>query len=295
MGNYIDLHMHSLYSDDGDFSPEELGAQCRAAGMKIFSITDHNSVKANLEAEPYCKAQGMRYISGAEFDCSFQGIDLHCLGYGINPSFKPFHEWEEHVLAQGRKMASEKLRLTNTLGFHLKGEELEPLSFHGILTGEMFAEVLLGKAEYRDCDLLKPYRRGGERGDNPYVNFYWDFYSQGKPCYVESPRLDFSEIAALIHESGGAAVLAHPGKNLAGRYDLLDELIALGLDGIEVFSSYHTKENREYFYRRALEEKLLITAGSDYHGKTKPAIGIGDTGSEIDVDIEGQLKQYGLL
>ncbi|MDO5114355.1 MAG: phosphatase, partial [Planctomycetia bacterium] len=52
-------------------------------------------------------------------------------------------------------------------------------------TGEMFAEVLLSKAEYASHERLRPYRAGGARDDNPLVNFYWDFYSQGKPCHVE--------------------------------------------------------------------------------------------------------------
>ena len=42
----IDLHMHSRYSDDGEFTPTELIEQCTQKGVRIMSVTDHNCAKA---------------------------------------------------------------------------------------------------------------------------------------------------------------------------------------------------------------------------------------------------------
>jgi adenosylmethionine-8-amino-7-oxononanoate aminotransferase len=79
-------------------------------------------------------------------------------------------------------------------------------------------------------------------------------------------------------------------------YELFDEMIPLGLDGVEAFSSYHSLEAINYFYNKGKEKNLLITCGSDYHGKTKPAIAIGNSKCNIDQEnIEKQLKEYGLL
>ena len=47
MEKLMDLHMHSYYSDDGEFSPGELVRQCGMNGIRIMSIADHNSVRAN--------------------------------------------------------------------------------------------------------------------------------------------------------------------------------------------------------------------------------------------------------
>lgn len=102
----------------------------------------------------------------------------------------------------------------------------------------MFAEVLLAMPEYADHPLLKPYRPGGERSDNPYVNFYWDYYSQGKPCYAKIDYPAMAETIDIIHRNHGAAVLAR-------------------------------------FYEAAQKKHLLVTCGSDYHGKTKPSVAIG--------------------
>lgn len=145
----------------------------------------------------------------------------------------------------------------------------------------MFAEVLLSMPQYATHPLLAPYRPGGSRSDNPYVNFYWDFYAQGKACYGEMRYPSMAEILETIHRNGGIGVLAHPGVNLKGHESLLDGLIGLGLDGIEAFSSYHRLQQADYFCQKAREHDLLVTCGSDYHGKTKPAIAMGQHGCPI--------------
>ena len=75
-----------------------------------------------------------------------------------------------------------------------------------------------------------------------------------------------------------------------------DEMVKLGLDGVEAFSNYHDKETVQYFYQAGLKYNMLITCGSDYHGKTKPAIELGECRCIIDEkEIEEQLKSYNLI
>ena len=52
--SYIDLHMHSMYSDDGEYSPEQLVKMCHEAGVRIMAIADHNWIKANKNAKFTC-------------------------------------------------------------------------------------------------------------------------------------------------------------------------------------------------------------------------------------------------
>jgi len=287
MENYIDLHMHSVYSDDGEFTPAELVKRCKEAGIKVMSITDHNSAKANTEAKIEAKKTGIQYITGIEIDCTFKGVNLHLLGYGIDESAPIFAKIEENIRAQEVKASLERLPLTRNLGFEIDESELNAIADinkREIWTGEVFAEVLLAKEEYFDHELLLPYREGGSRDDNPYVNFYWDFYAQGKPCYSTLVFPELKEAIDIIHTNGGKAVLAHPGKNLQGQLDLLDEMIPLGLDGIEAFCSYHSKETAKYFVECALENGIFFTCGSDYHGKTKPSVALAGHGCFINSD-----------
>ena len=272
MKSYIDLHMHSLYSDDGEYTPIQLVDMCEKAGVKIMAIADHNWVKAVAEAKQYSQEKGMICIPAIEIDCQYKGINLHVVGYGIDDKNPVFNQLGENILKQELSCSLKKLELTNQLGFELTKAQLDELSDNGVYTGEMFGEALLKDPRYRDHELLKPYREGGKRSDNPFVNFYWDYYAQGKPCYTEIKFPSLEETVQLIHDNGGVAILAHPGNNLKGKFEIFDEMVEKGIDGVECFSSYHQSEVNDYFYHKAKELGVLYTCGSDYHGKTKPAI-----------------------
>lgn len=296
MKNYIDLHMHSMYSDDGEYTPKQFVEMCHEKGIRIMAIADHNSVKAIDEASQKAQELGMQYIPAVEIDCTYEGINLHVLGYGIDYKHEDFVKLEENVLNQELACSMKKLELTNQLGFKVTKKDLDQLSSNGVYTGEMFGEVLLGKEEYKDHELLKPYRDGGDRSDNPYVNFYWDFYAQGKPCYTEIVYPSLKETITLIHKHGGKAVLAHPGNNLKGKFEIFDEMMKLGYDGVECFSNYHTSDTVEYFFNKGKEYGIMTTYGSDFHGKTKPAIDLGECRCPYDEEfIEEVLIYNGLI
>ena len=297
----IDLHMHSYYSDDGEFSPIELVHRCSKAGIRIMAVSDHNSARANEEASQEAALHGIHYIPAIEMDCVYKGLNLHILGYGINYRSPDFQKVEENVTAQEATASQERLRLTRQLGFDIDESELHALSSarpycKDAWTGEMFAEVLLAREEYHDSEILKPYRPDGPRGDNPLLNFSWDHYAQGKPCHTKIYYPSFEECLAIIHSNGGKAVLAHPGNNLRGRWEILDQIVPFGLDGIEAFSNYHQRSESEYFYQKGRALNLMIVCGSDFHGKTKPTVRLGECGCFADEhEIEAGLIQAGLL
>jgi predicted metal-dependent phosphoesterase TrpH len=275
----IDLHMHSIYSCDGEYTPTELVERCAAEGISLMSVTDHNCARANAEAAKAAKLRNIAYIPGIEIDCVFKGTNFHMLGYGIDYKSRDFLRIEKNVDNQNFYASFEMLMSTQRLGFDVTESDMREISKkyfkQYVWTGEMFAEVLLNKKEYQNSTLLKPYRKGGARSDNPYVNFYWDFYSQGKPCYVEIKYPSMDGVIEMIHDNGGSAVLAHPGVNLSGREYLLQDILKLGIDGIEVYSSYHTAKQAVWYHKEALKRNMLVTCGSDYHGKTKPSVNLG--------------------
>lgn len=284
----IDLHMHSYYSDDGEFSPSELVEKCRICGIKVMSITDHNCVRGQEEGRTAALAAGITYVPGIEIDCVFEETNLHVLGYGIDYKSMDFTDIEDNIESQSVAASRKMLRVTQEMGFRVTELDMQELAKDNYWKErwipEMFAEVLLNKPEYENHPMLLPYRPGGERSDNPYVNFYWDYYSQGKAGYVKMEYPGLEKAVDIIHGSGGRAVLAHPGVNLKGREEQLELIIRTGIDGIEAFSSYHSAQQCEYYYDAAQRHKLFVTCGSDYHGKTKPAIFHGEHGALLDED-----------
>ena len=179
----IDLHMHSLYSDDGEFSPESLVAQCAAAGFSLMSICDHNCVQANPAAQAEARAQGIHFIPGIEIDCIYQGHNFHIIGYGIDFLSDDFERIEDNIRQQGRAASLNMLEKTRALGFELAEGELIALAqdsyWPETWTGEMFADVLLSKPAYQNHPLLAPYRPGAARSDAPIKSTVPTMYCSG--------------------------------------------------------------------------------------------------------------------
>ena len=291
--SYIDLHMHSYYSDDGEFEPKQLIDLCLEKNIKYFSIADHNSVRGIKEAKEYCVGKNINIIPAIELDCTFNEINLHVLGYGIDCDKTVFYDIEDNIIKQEQFASKKRMKLVKELGIDFSDEVINSLSRNGVVNGEMIAEAAMKFDKNHKNPLLMPYYENGSRSDNPYVNFYWDYCAQGKAAYAEVNFISLQEAISIIEESGGIPILAHPGNNIKESINLLEQIISCGIKGIEVYSSYHSKEQVEFYKKFSLKHKLLLTCGSDFHGKTKPSIVIGGTDCEgIEDKIISQLKCY---
>lgn len=273
MKNWLDLHMHTSCSADGDRSPEQLVFHCASHGLKAISVTDHNTVRGVAAARAAAKEHELLFISGIEIDCTCAGKNLHVLGYGVDETDPYFAKLEQNIHQQEQEASETLMRRVSALGIPFDWDWVRKNAPDGVVTGELIAESAL-QTDNAPA-LLRPYQEGGARADNPYVNFYWDFCAPGKPAYVPLALPSIDEAVDKIHQSGGAAVLAHPGANLGKARDLAETILEHGLDGIEAYSSYHDQSAREFYLALARQRGLLATVGSDYHGKTKPSISVG--------------------
>jgi len=291
--SYIDLHIHSNYSNDGEYSPAEIISMCYENGLKTVAISDHNSVKGIREAK--CKANelGLDLISAIELNCIHKGINIHILGYFIDEEYPEFLNNENMILEQEQRASKKRIDLVRNLGINVDLEEIAKLAVNGVVTGEMIAEVSLNDEINKNNDLLRPYFKGGIRSDNPYVNFYWDFCSQDKPAYIPIQYINLNEATLYIVKSGGIAVLAHPGINIGEDECILKDIINQGICGIEVYSSYHSDHQTEFYKNKTKELNLAVTCGSDFHGKIKPKIKVGSVSCEgREAEIINSLRSY---
>lgn len=290
---WLDMHLHSIYSDDGEYTPLELLTICQQEGVRTAAIADHNTTRGIADARLSAKAMGLTLIPAVELDCCFCQVNLHLLGYWIDETFPGFQTVEEAILQQERTTAFERLRLVKAAGIPLDSAEILHRSKDGVVTGEMIAEAALSDPSNIDNPLLLPYRSGGSRGDNPFVNFYWDYCAQGKSAYVPIRYISLSEAISLVLNAGGIPVLAHPGSNIGSDAALLRAIIQEGVEGIEVFSSYHTPAQTDFFLQKAVELETAVSCGSDFHGKTKPSIRAGsvDCGGREDELLAGLIRK----
>lgn len=270
-----DLHIHSRHSNDGEFEIEEIVKRAKLAGIGVLSITDHNMVGGTAEALELCLNRDIKFVPGIEIDCQYQGTDMHLLGYQI--------DWKNKEILALEAKAREKMidavpKMVKSLaraGIKINGDELMEKAGPMLPSPELFAEVLMTNPDYHSNILLKPYLDGGERGDMPYINFYLDYFAQGKPAYVKIEHMSFMEAVEIIKNSGGIPVVAHPGLNFKNKEKLVSELLKEGAAGLEVFNNYHNTNQMEYFASLCRESGSLMTGGSDFHGKTKPLIELG--------------------
>jgi predicted metal-dependent phosphoesterase TrpH len=273
--NKADLHVHSSFSNDGELGVGELVQKCLSNKVKILSLCDHNIVGGIGEAIKLCRSSGLDFIPGIEMDCNYKGTDMHLLGYHIQWESKEIRDLEGK--AEQLHMDAVPLMIRNLAkaGIEINGEELMARARGKIPAPELFAEVLMGNPRYHKNPRLQPYLPGGDRSDMPYINFYLDFFAQGKPAYVKLELMDYQVALDLVKRNGGIPVVAHPGLNFSGKEKIVEELLDLGASGLEVFNNYHEAGQMEYFARLTQSRGKLMTAGSDFHGKIKPLIELG--------------------
>ena len=271
-----DLHIHSVHSNDGEHSIANIIKLCSEKGVDTFSVTDHNCVGGSREAMQLTSdTEELSFIPGIEIDCNYKGTDIHLLGYQIDLNGSEFDTLELNYRKEHMGAIPKMISNLKKLGIKIDQDELMKESGGEPPSAELFAELLIKDPEQKANPRLKPYLPGGERSDMPLVNFYLDFFAQGKPAYVKFEHLDFKDAVALVRNNGGIPIVAHPGLNLEGNEARVNELMDQGAAGLEVFNNYHHDDQVAYFAEQVSKRAALMTSGSDFHGKIKPLISIG--------------------
>jgi len=271
-----DLHIHSKYSLDGEYSVGEILKEAKAASLNVISITDHNLVKALPEAIPASADFKITVIPAIEIDCNYKGTDLHVLGYNIDWHSNDFAILEDDMTGKVMESFGRMIENLRKLGIAIDASEVLEKAVGTLPTVELIAEVLLGNEKYAGIRELDPYRSGGNRSGMPSLNFYLDFFAQGKPAYVKIDLMDYADVLQLINNNKGVAVIAHPGLNFRGREEVIKDLLKMGAKGIEALNNYHDEDQIQFFAEVAIKNSAIMTCGSDFHGRTKPLIRLGE-------------------
>jgi predicted metal-dependent phosphoesterase TrpH len=276
----IDLHTHSNASD-GSLSPASLIREAARLGLSAIALTDHDSIKGIEYARNEALLQGIRFIPGIEIEINhlYSG-QFHLLGLGIARPSPAFVEAVEGLSRLREARNREILDRMHEMSIEATWEELleiargsAPPSAIPPSGQDLNPSPSVGRPHFAALLVKRGVVRNREQAFARYL-------AQGKPFYVPKAGLDFDPAQALIRESGGLPVLAHP-MSLYVSWGKLPELIAdlknRGLAGIEAW--HPTAKIGEC---RRLEELgknlgLYITAGSDYHGEARPTRKLGYT------------------
>ncbi len=282
----VDLHTHSNYSFDSTQSVEEIIELAIKNKINVLAICDHNEYLGSLEG---LQSKDIEVISGIEIDCFFEDDIIHLLGYGLSFDDKRIEKLKVHYKNELNRISYDRLKkIEERYGCKLDVEKIKSYSnFDGFSNVEI-ERVLLNDVKHPELEIYQT----GIKSNNPIANYYWDNLAIGKWGYVKLDLPNYKEVIDLIHENHGVVVLAHPKVNLGHDKDKINKLIDSGIDGIEVYTSYHDKDDNDFYNDIVKEFDLVKTCGSDFHGITKPNIKIGQTGfSEDGSEIVRKLRE----
>lgn len=259
--NFADLQLHTIFSD-GTFTPAELVAAAKNAGLDCIALTDHDTVDGVAETERLCHEAGIEFIAGCELTADFtqdrRSREVHILGLFINPADEEFRR------ALGIYKRARAARVDSMIG---KLNELGvPLTRDHVME-QADTRCALGRLHVGRALVAQKFVSDADEAFERYLGF-------GRPAWVAKHRISVADAASLIHRAGGVAILAHPG--IAHLDEHIPQLLQQGLDGIEVWHTKHTPAQSENY--KLLAERLgcLITGGSDCHGYAKGKVLIGN-------------------
>lgn len=259
----VDLHIHTTASSDGQHSPEEIFRMAHSIGLKAISFADHNSVDHIDEGFRLSEESGIELIPCFELNTLYDNMDLHILGFFVEHREPEFHRWLDDIHEAKREQAKKRLKALQSLDFAIDAKSLETVAQGRIPTGSTFLDALLSRKEGRNDPRLRSYI-DGEKSDSPAFNFYRDYFRKDRPAFVPLEICPTEVGIRRIKEFGGIPVQAHPSDT---GDEIIERLIEAGLMGLEAYSSYHNPAECEHFRAIAQKHDILVTAGSDFHGK----------------------------
>lgn len=244
----VDMHVHTTTSD-GTWTVEELSELIIKSNIKLFSITDHDTIDNSIKML-HNIPNDICYVIGAEISSTYNGEEYHITAYDF--------DYENSKLN-------------------------ELLKFNQIQRKEFNAKVIQYVKRINKIEDIKDYysyeynrKRGGWESlnyllDKDVVKNLKEYFeiikSSNEKLYFKNPK----EVIEIIKNAGGYSFLAHPSSYEKGEklsLEILKEWKNYGVSGIECYSPYLKDiEDADYYVRFCEENNLMISAGSDCHGE----------------------------
>ncbi|MBE6665588.1 MAG: PHP domain-containing protein [Ruminococcaceae bacterium] len=252
---FVDMHLHSNYSDGSD-SVSEMVEKLIQANILTFALTDHDSIRGVSELLSYAHGRA-RTITGVEFSCMDQSARCHILAYGFDVNDPHIHNLvEKGDVLRKKNFENRKNHLEKNHGIFFTEDELAWLFSLPKIGKPHIAKILIARGLAKDTqEVIRNYLDG---------------------CKDQDERLQACEVISGILAAGAVPVWAHPlggeGEDHLGEEEFLslaDTLISYGIKGMECYYSRYTKEEIAFLLNKAEKFHLAVSGGSDYHGSNK--------------------------
>ena len=249
----IDLHVHTTRSD-GTLSPSGVVRLAAERGLDTIAITDHDTTEGLAEATEAGRAAGVEVVPGIEFSTEYDGSSLHVLAYWADPD-------DPELVAELRRLNDSRFRRgeqmvakLQELGYPIRFERVREIAGDSLIARPHVAQAMVEAG-------IVPDEKAA---------FSDAFIADGGRAWVPKHALHPIRALALIRDAGGVCVIAHPGmwKGQGSVPDeLIEEMAAGGMVGIEVDHPDHDEEKRRHYRELGERLGLVITGASDCHGE----------------------------
>ncbi|MPQ42502.1 PHP domain-containing protein [Clostridium tarantellae] len=244
-----DLHIHTKASD-GTLTPIELISEIKEKNIKMFSVTDHNSIDSIDEILNLTKDGNIKFIPGVEISSKFNDEQIHILAYNFDLKNKELIELIKNNHKILNEEDDESIKMLIERGFPLDFEEYLNYTYDVNRGGWKTLNYLIDKGI---CSGVE--------------DFFSRIFTDDRK--LKCPNFPHAEdIIRAIKKANGIAILAHPsyGNTKYNIDEILENFRIWGVDGLECSHPNHSKEIISYLKEYCKKNNLLITGGSDYHG-----------------------------
>ena len=256
-----DLHCHSVVSD-GTLTPEELALRAKTNGVELWALTDHDEIGGQARAAAAAAANGMAYLTGVEISVTFANETVHIVGLGFDAT----NPIIVNGLAKTRGGRGERaMEMSDGLAkVGINGAYVGALKFVGnpeLISRTHFARFLVESGVCKDT--YEVFRK---------------YLTEGKPGYVPHRWASLGDAVNWITQSGGVAVIAHPGRykfTANEEFALFSEFKTHGGQGVEVVTGSHTTAEYVEYAAVAKEFGMVASRGSDFHSPDESRIDLG--------------------
>jgi 3',5'-nucleoside bisphosphate phosphatase len=246
-----DLHSHSTASD-GTCPPAEVMRRAGAAGLDVIALTDHDTVAGHDEARR-ALPPWLTLLPGMELSCRAHGHSIHMLCYLFDPAEPELAAECARIRDSREQRARAMVGRLRELGAPVTWEQVTAIAGDGVVGRPHIARALT------EAGVIEAPRQA----------FGPEWIGPGGRAHVQRYALDPAHAVALVRAAGGVTVLAHPGaaRSWAVPADLIADLAAAGLSGLEVDHPDQGPAERQRLRDLAGSLGLAASGGSDDHGE----------------------------
>jgi len=222
----IDLQHHSTYSD-GQLTPTGVANFASSNGVKIASLTDHNTVAGVTEFQKACEKRRIKAIPGLELYVKLNHKKFNLLWYNFDKDNPDLHKFLRETQVRRRGNARRILnKIVEKKGIELNVEKVLDSHSHYIPINGIVYSMWLSKKNQKifekDLGIKNPREE----------DIMMEYLKNKKYGVLNESYVDIKRVVDLRKKVGGQLIINHPGKSGHLNRDHFLQLKEMGIDGI---------------------------------------------------------------